>query len=92
MNVKKLKRFNKYAVLVILAIAIPEIAGHFYFESQKHPVNSSLNAALSLTNSQHSMYPEDTTRCHLIMQNDTGSSNVTRVTGLHGQYGVYSCK
>lgn len=92
MDTKSKKRLNKFAIIVILMIAIPELIGHLYFDAQKHPVNSSVNAALSLTNNQRSMFTADTSRCHLIIQNDTSGSNVSRVAGLQGQYGVYSCK
>lgn len=73
-------------------ITIPELVGHFYFETQKHPTSSSVDAALSLTGKQHSMYVNDTTHCQLVLQNDTSNSNVSRASGLNGQYGQYICK
>lgn len=73
-------------------IAIPELVGHFYFESQKHPTSSSVDAALSLTDKQRSMNTSDNSHCRLIIQNDTSGVNVSRVAGLHGQYAMYSCK
>jgi len=92
MDPKKKKRLNKFAIIVILMIAIPELVGHLYLETQKHPVSSSVDAALSLTSKQHSMYTADNSRCHLVIQNDTAGSNVSRVAGLQGQYAAYSCK
>ncbi len=73
-------------------VAVPELVGHFYFETQKHTTSSSVDAALSLTNKQHSMYVNGTTHCQLVLQNDTSNSNVSRVAGLNGQYGQYICK
>jgi len=88
---KKKSRLNKFAVLVILMIAIPEIIGHLYFEGQKHSPSSSMDAAISLTNKQHSMYVNSDSNCHLILKNDTSATNVSRAKGLQGQYAVYSC-
>lgn len=70
---------------------MPEVVAHFYFDTQKHPVTSSVDTALSLTGRQHSMYTNDSTRCHLVLENDTSSTNVTRAAGIQGQYAVYSC-
>ncbi|MDE1862809.1 MAG: hypothetical protein KGI33_07845 [Thaumarchaeota archaeon] len=91
MDFTKKKRINMFAVLVVLMIAVPEIVGHLYFDTQKHPVTSSVDTALSLTSKQHSMYVNGDTRCHLVLKNDTSSANVTRAAGLQGQYAVYSC-
>ncbi|HXX05440.1 MAG TPA: hypothetical protein VEJ68_01320 [Candidatus Bathyarchaeia archaeon] len=91
MDQKKKKQLNKFALLVILMIAIPEIVGHLYFEGQKHPPTSSIDAALSLTNKQHSMYLNSDSRCHLILKNDTSATNVSRASGVQGQYAIYSC-
>ncbi len=72
-------------------IAIPELVAHFYFDTQKHPVTSSVDTALSLTTRQHSMYVSGDTKCHLVLKNDTSATNVTRAAGIEGQYAVYSC-
>jgi len=72
-------------------IAIPEIIGHLYFEGQKHPPSSSINAALSLTNKQHDMYVNSNFHCHLVLKNDTSAINVSRASGLQNQYAAYSC-
>lgn len=92
MDAKKKKRLNKYAIIVVLMIAIPEIGGHFYFETQKHPTSSSVDAAESLTGKQHNMYVNNTTQCQMVLKNDTSGTNVSRVAGLHGQYAEYVCK
>lgn len=90
MDAKQKKRINLFAVLVIIMIAVPEAVGHFFFDTQKHPVTSSVDTALSLTGRQHSMYVNGDTKCHLVLKNDT-SSNVSRAAGIQGQYAVYSC-
>ena len=86
------KSINKFAILVILMILIPEIIGHLYFDTQKHPTNSSVVAALSLTNKIHGTQPIKNISCQLEIQNDTSGSHVTRATGLTGQFGNYTCK
>lgn len=91
MDTKQKKRINKFAILVVLMIAVPEIVGHFYFDTQKHPVTSSVDTALSLTSRQHSMYANDSTKCHLVLKNDTSATNVSRAAGIQGQYAVYTC-
>ena len=72
-------------------IAVPEIIGHLYFDNQKHLASSSIDAALSLTGKQHSMYVNDSSNCHLVLRNDTSATNVSRAVGLQGQYAVYTC-
>ncbi|HJT10118.1 MAG TPA: hypothetical protein VJ771_04980 [Candidatus Nitrosotalea sp.] len=91
MDIKQKKRINMFAILVVLIIAVPELVAHFYFDTQKHPVTSSVDTALSLTNKQHGMYVNDSTKCHLILENDTTATNVSRAAGIQGQYAVYSC-
>lgn len=91
MDQKQKKQLNRFAILVILMIAIPEIIGHLYFEGQKHSSTSSVDTALSLTSRQHSMYVGSDSHCHLILKNDTSATNVSRAAGLQGQYAVYSC-
>ena len=73
-------------------ILIPEIIGHAYFDTQKHPTNSSVIAALFLTSKLHSTYPTKNISCQLVIQNDTSGSHVTRASGLTGQFGNYTCK
>ncbi|HJU14741.1 MAG TPA: hypothetical protein VJ792_09840 [Candidatus Nitrosotalea sp.] len=90
MDAKQKKRINMFAIMVIVMIAVPEIIGHFYFDTQKHPATSSVDTALSLTDRQRSIYVNGDARCHLVLKNDT-SSNVSRAAGIQGQYGVYSC-
>lgn len=80
-----------FAILVVLMIAVPEIVAHFYFDAQRHPVTSSIDTALSLTDKQHSIYVNGDTRCHLVLKNDTTATNVSRAAGIQGQYAVYSC-
>lgn len=87
----KKKKINTFAILVVLMIAVPEIVGHLYFETQKHSPSSSVDAALLLTNRLHSMYVGNDTKCHLVLVNDTTATNVSRASGIQGQYGVYTC-
>lgn len=86
------KSINKFAILIILMILVPEIIGHAYFDTQKHPKNSSVVAALSLTSKMHSTQPAKNISCQLVIQNDTSESHVTRANGLTGQFGNYTCK
>ena len=90
MDAKRKKRINTFAILVVLIIAVPEVVAHFYFDTQKHPSTSSVDTALSLTQRQHSMYVNGSSKCHLVLKNDT-SSNISRASGIQGQYGVYVC-
>ncbi len=80
-----------FAILVVLIIAVPEIVAHFYFDTQRHPVTSSVDTAQSLTSKQHGMFVNDTTKCHLVLKNDTTATNVSRAAGIQGQYAYYSC-
>ncbi|MDE1866290.1 MAG: hypothetical protein KGI08_01080 [Thaumarchaeota archaeon] len=91
MDAKQKKRLNMFAILVVLMIAIPELIGHFYFDTQKHLPTSSVDTALSLTDKQHSMYANNDLKCHLVLKNDTTATNVSRAAGIQGQYAVYSC-
>jgi len=88
---KQKKRLNIFAIAVVAMILVPELVAHFYFDTQKHPVTSSVDTALSLTSSQHSMYLNDNMKCHLVLENDTTATNVSRAAGIQGQYAVYSC-
>ncbi|MDE1727424.1 MAG: hypothetical protein KGH89_09215 [Thaumarchaeota archaeon] len=91
MDSEQKKKINMFAVLVVLMIAVPELVAHFYFDTQKHLPTSSVDAALSLTNKQHDMYVNGDMRCHLVLKNDTTAVNVSRASGIQGQYAVYSC-
>lgn len=91
MDSEQKKKINMFAVLVVLMIAVPELVAHFYFDTQKHSPTSSVDAALSLTNKQHDMYVNGDMRCHLVLKNDTTAVNVSRASGIQGQYAVYSC-
>ncbi len=88
---KKRTRINKFAILVLFLILVPEIIGHAIFD-KPHPTSSSINAAVALTNKLDKGYPTDNFGCHLVIQNDSLSSNVTRVAGLEGKYGAYDCR
>ena len=87
----KKKSINKFAILVVLMILIPEIIGHAYFDTQKHPTNSSVMAALFLT-SKLSAHQTKNISCQLAIENDMPESHVTRADGLMGQFGNYTCK
>ena len=73
-------------------ILVPEVIGHLYFDTQKHPTNSSVVAALSLTSKFHSTHTTKNISCQLVIENDTSGSHVTRAMGLSGQFGNYTCK
>ena len=91
MDLKK-RSINKFAVLVILMILIPEVIGHLYFDTQKHPQNSSVVAALFLTSKLQSSSTTRHISCQLEIQNDTSGSHVTRANGLTDQFGNDTCK
>ena len=91
MDTKQKKRINFFAILVVAMIVVPEVVAHFYFDTQHHPITSSVDKALSLTNKQHSMYVHDDSKCHIIIRNDTTATDVSRAAGIQGQYAVYSC-
>lgn len=91
LNPKRIKTINKFAVLVILLILVPELIGHAFFD-KPHSANSSVNAAVSLTNKMDKGYPIMNFGCHLTLQNDPSSSNISRAAGLEGKYGKYSCE
>lgn len=73
-------------------ILIPEIIGHLYFDTQKHPSNSSVMAALSLTSKLNNTHLTKNISCQLAIENDTSGSDITRASGLTGQFGNYTCK
>lgn len=90
MDQKKKKRINKFAIIILLLIIVPEAVGHTIFD-RSHPASSSVNAAVALTNKLDNGYPINDFGCHLVMHNDTTSSNITRAAGMAGQYGKYDC-
>ncbi|MDE1829017.1 MAG: hypothetical protein KGI25_01715 [Thaumarchaeota archaeon] len=90
MDQKKKHRINKFAVLILLLILVPELVGHTIFD-KPHPTSSSVKAAVDLTNKMDNGYPTDNFGCRLVIQSDNSSSNITRVAGLEGKYGAYDC-
>ena len=86
----KKKTINKFAILIVLLILVPEIIGHSVFD-KPHPSNSSIKAAVALTNKVDRGYMESNFGCHLAVKKDTASSNITRADGLEGEYGRYEC-
>ena len=83
------KSVNKFAILVILMVAVPEIAGHTLFE-KSHPQDSSVLAAVSFANNLRDN-AEKTGICHLAIQDDQSGSHVARVAGLESKYGNFTC-
>jgi hypothetical protein len=83
------KRINKFALLVILMIVVPEAIGHTLFE-KSHPAAYSVTADVSLTNSLHDNTGKSGI-CHLYIQSDPSGSNIARAAGLEGKYGIYTC-
>lgn len=74
----------------MLLILIPELVGHAFFD-KPHSANSSVNVAVSLTNKMNKGYPIANFGCHLAIQDDPSSANITRAAGLEGKYGKYDC-
>lgn len=73
-----------------MLILVPELVGHTLFD-KPHPTSSSINAAVALTDKMNKGYPVENFGCHLVVQNDSTSANITRVAGLEGKYGKYAC-
>lgn len=84
-----LKRINKFAILVIILLVVPEVIGHTLFD-KPHSAQSSITGDVSLVNHLHASIGKNVT-CHLSMQNDSSGSNVTRAAGLGGKYGEFTC-
>jgi hypothetical protein len=84
-----LKSVNKFAILVILMVAIPEIAGHTLFE-KSHPHDSSVLAAVSFASNLRDNIGKPGI-CHLAIQDDQSGSQVSRVAGLESKYGNFTC-
>ncbi len=87
---KRKRTINKFAVLILLLILVPEVVGHTLFD-KPHPTSSSVNAAVSLTNKLDNGYPIENFGCHLAIRDDPTSANISRAAGLEGQYGSYDC-
>ena len=90
MDQKRKKTINKFAILIILLILVPEIVGHSLFD-KPHPASSSVNAAVALTDKINKGFPDPKFSCHLEIQNDSTSVNVTRAAGMQGEYAKYAC-
>jgi hypothetical protein len=89
MRIMNWKSINKFAILVILMVAIPEIAGHTLFE-KSHPQDSSVLAAVSFASNLRDN-AEKTGICHLAIQDDQSGAHVARVAGLESKYGNFTC-
>ena len=88
MNCLKKKSINKFAILVIMMILVPEITGQLLFE-KSHPASSSVNAAVSFTN--HLQSAGKSGICNLSIKSDPSGADITRATGLEGKYGDFTC-
>ena len=82
------KSINKFAILVILMILIPEITGQLLFE-KSHPASSSVNAAVSFTH--HLQSAGKSGVCNLSIKSDPSGAEITRASGLEGKYGDFTC-
>lgn len=85
----KKEMINKFAIMIVLMIVIPEVAGHVLFE-RAHPSDSSVRAAVLLTSNLRDGTGA-TGICHLAIQNDPYDSHITRVAGLEGKFGNFTC-
>jgi hypothetical protein len=83
------KSINKFAILVILMIAVPEAIGHTLFE-WTHSPDSSVNAAVAFTENLRDTSDKNGV-CHLTLESDQSGANIARATGLQGKYGDLSC-
>ncbi len=83
------KSINKFAILVILMIAVPEAVGHTLFE-HSHASDSSVNAAIAFTENLRDNSDKNGV-CHITLQSDQSGSDVARAAGLEGRYGDLSC-
>jgi hypothetical protein len=80
---------NKFAILVILMIAVSEAVGHTLFE-RGHSPDSSVNAAIAFTDNLRDNSDKNGV-CHLSLENDQSGANIARAAGLQGKYGDLSC-
>lgn len=83
------RSINKFAILVILMVAVPEAVGHTMFE-RSHAPDSSINAAIAFTENLHDNTDKSGV-CHITLQSDQSGSDIARATGLQGKYGDLSC-
>ena len=83
------RSINKFAILVILMIAVPEAVGHTLFE-RAHAPDSSVNAAIAFTDNLRDNSDKNGV-CHLTLESDQSGVNIARATGLEGKYGDLSC-
>ena len=72
-----------------MLVLVPELVGQSIFE-KSNPENSSVVAAITLANkigtSKHSGVS-----CHLTIGDDPFGAKISRVAGLQGQYGNFTC-
>ncbi len=83
------KTVNKFAVIIILMIAIPEMVGHALFD-KPHSADSSVASAVALTSRLHDEHNKSGI-CNLAIQSDSSDSHISRVTGLENKFGNYTC-
>lgn len=83
------RSINKFAILVILMVAVPEAIGHTMFE-KAHPTDSSINAAIAFTENLRDNTDKNGV-CHITLESDQSGSDIARATGLQGKYGNLSC-
>ena len=83
------KSINKFAILVILMIAVPEAVGHTLFE-KSHSPDSSINAAIAFTSNLRDNSDKNGI-CHITLENDQSDAGIARAAGLEGKYGNLSC-
>lgn len=83
------KTINKFAIIIILMIAVPEIAGHALFD-KPHSTDSSVVSAVALTSRLHDEHNQSGI-CNLAIQSDSSDSHVSRVAGLENKFGNYTC-
>ena len=83
------RSINKFAILVILMIAVPEAVGHALFE-RAHSPDSSVNAAIAFTDNLRDNSDRNGV-CHLTLENDQTGVSIARASGLEGKYGDLSC-
>jgi len=89
LNPNRKKTINLFAICIILLVTVPEIVGHSLFE-KAHPENSSVVAALNLA-SKFETSKHSGPSCQLTIHDDPSGSKITRVAGLHNQYGNFTC-
>ena len=83
------RSINKFAILVILMIAVPESVGHTLFE-KSHSPDSSVTAAIEFTSNLRDNSDKNGV-CHLTLENDQSNAGVASAMGLEGKYGDLSC-